>query len=94
MNELDRKHKENLENFKEIRDIFDTHAKADEEFQKKMNTWFERTEPMVKAFENKRIEHMVYDKQRKTLYVYAKEVTVMGGALAAIYGFFKFISMR
>jgi len=101
MNDVDRKHQENLRNFKEIKDIFTDHEKKDMDFQlvvskqfDRMEKWFERAEPMVKIFENKKVAKMVFDEETRTLTFYIKTLTTWGIFLAGIWTLIKYIFLK
>lgn len=67
------------------------HFRDDLVFQKSMDERWARMEPMIAAFEEKKITSMVFDKKTKTLYLHSKEIVTIGGAVALIYSFLKII---
>lgn len=88
---IDKRHKENLKNFREIKSIFNVHNVADRDYQKKsderlerVEKQFERMEPMIQAFENKKIVKMAFNTETKTLTFWVTTLTTWGVGLWAI----------
>jgi len=91
MNDIDRKHQENLINFEEIKEIFLIHEKKDTDFQIEIKKQFERMEPMVRAFENKRIVRMSLQEDTKTITFYVTSITSVGVFLLGIWSIIKYL---
>lgn len=70
------------------------HFQEDKDFQGLVLKQFERMEPMVKAFEDRKITKMVFDRETNTLYIYAKRIITIGGAIALIWGFIKYLLLK
>lgn len=70
------------------------HFKNDETFQFEIKKQFDRMEPMIQAFENRRIVKMAFDTETSTLYIYAKRFVTIGGAIILAWTTIKYFLLK
>ncbi len=94
MNDVDKKHQENLRNFDKIEKQFADHELKDiarfAEITETLRVLREDLQPVVKAFKDNEIEHIYFDKKRRTVVMYAKDITVVASAVAVIGALIKY----
>lgn len=98
---IEKRHQENIERFDEMKHIladgqknFDAHLLEDKAFQTEIRQQFDRMEPMIRAFENRRIVKMAFDTETSTLYIYAKRFVTIGGAVALLWAAIKYFLLK
>lgn len=78
----------------DVKHLLSGHFKEDTDFKVLMIAQFERMEPMVKAFENKKIVRMALNEETKTIVFWVKSVGSIALAITSLWAFIKYIVIR